>query len=354
MHYPFYTATPLSDCRTSPVDLPSAPQLIQTGSEGFQPDKDYLPDPGLVDAVNTALLLGQPLLLTGEPGSGKTQLAYHLACVLGYPVLRFDTKSTTVARDLFYSYDVLGRFQATQFQEVRKRPQDYLTFQAMGLAILLANEESQVEPFLPADFEQHLQRLLGECMVFHKPQRTIVLIDEIDKAPRDFPNDILNEVENSYFRIPELGTLGTKIIQAPAEFKPILILTSNLENPLPDTFLRRCIYYHLPFPDEARLREIVDIRLAKYTGIHNFLADALQLFLKLRNGGLRKKPSTAELLNWLLILREMFKEETHPHPLVEYPEKTSRSFSTLIKTVEDQKMAEGVLTQWQEERKKRF
>lgn len=353
MHYPFYTATPVSDCCTSPVDLPSAPQLVPQGTEGFQADKDYLPDPGLVDAVNTALLLGQPLLITGEPGSGKTQLAYHLACQLGYPVLRFDTKSTTQARDLFYSYDVLGRFQAMQGHEVRKRPQDYLTFQALGLAILLANEESQVEPFLPADFEPHVHRLLGEQFVFHRPQRSIVLIDEIDKAPRDVPNDILNEVENAYFRIPELGTLGTQMIQAPVECKPILILTSNLEKPLPETFLRRCIYYHLPFPEEARLREIVDIRLAKYTGIHNFLADALQLFLKLRGGGLRKKPSTAELLNWLLVLRELFKEETHPHPLVEEPEKTLRSFSTLVKTVEDQKIAEGVLMQWREERRKR-
>jgi len=348
MNFPFYTDHPLEDCRRAPLRLPSSLSAIQT--KDFQPDPAYLPDQGLVDAVNTALLLGQPLLLTGEPGTGKTQLAYHLACQLGYPVLSFETKSTHTARDLFYTYDSLERFQATQLKEPQKRPQDYITYNALGLAILLANEESKVEPWLPFDFEETVRKILGEEVDLNKPRRCIVLIDEIDKAPRDFPNDILNEIEKSYFRIPELGKVGSEVIQAPIHLKPILILTSNGEKSLPDAFLRRCIYYHIPFPEPSRLREIVELRLAKYTEIKNFVDDALELFLKLRGVGLRKKPATAELLNWLLVLQETFKPSLNP--LVQHPEQISRTFSTLVKTANDQKLAEEVLKQWQTERKR--
>jgi MoxR-like ATPase len=350
MDYPFYTYTPhLANCQKEPVELPPSPQPIQTSAEGSQPDPDYLPDQGLVDAVNTALLLGQPLLLTGEPGTGKTQLAYHLACQLGYKVLKFETKSTSQASDLFYTYDALGRFHATQLKEEKKRTPDYITYNALGLAIILANEEQQVEQVIPSDFEKNLKHLFGEDSTFHQPQRTIVLIDEIDKAPRDFPNDILNEVEKTYFHIPELGPLGNNIIQAPAHLKPILILTSNSEKPLPNAFLRRCIYYHIPFPDPQRLRAIVGIRLAKYADIKNFLEDALNLFFRLRGGNLRKQPSTAELLNWLLILREMFKGVANP--LVQAPESISRTLSALVKTVDDHQAAQHVLEQWQKEKK---
>jgi len=340
MNYPFYTNSQ-EPCQQTPVELPSAFSLLKTGI--YQQDNNYLPDQGLVDAVNAALLLQQPLLLTGEAGTGKTQLAYHLACQLGYKVLKFETKSTSTAQNLFYHYDALARFQAEKLEgQDFKRTQEYLTFHALGLAILLAQGIESAKEFLPSTFEDSVRRLLGEDVDFNKPQRSIVLIDEIDKAPRDFPNDILNEVEKSYFRIPELGALGNVAIEAPADKRPILILTSNSEKSLPDAFLRRCIYYDIPFPDKDRLKEIVEIRLSEQlVDIKGFLSEALENFLTLRaeKSKLRKKPSTAELLNWLLLLREMFKGE-NPFDNIE---QIQRSLSPLIKTKEDVKKANQAL-----------
>lgn len=350
MNDPFYTNEPIETCCKTPVPLPLPP----TGNrpEAFQPDKDYLPDEGLVDAVNAALLLRQPLLLTGEPGTGKTQLAYHLSCKLGYKVLKFDTKSDSKASDLFYTYHALRHFQVTQLKTPDKSnisTQEFITYKALGLAILLANEFDQIQAFLSTQFEQYVKLLLGNDFDFGKPQRFIVLIDEIDKAPRDFPNDILNEVEKLYFHVPELDDLGNVRIEAPIEMQPILILTSNAEKSLPDAFLRRCIYYNIPFPKD-RLRQIAEKRLA--TQIHamnHFLSDALELFLELRKGSLRKKPATAELLNWLLVLREMFQGDENS--LVQYQDKTLRTLSALVKTKDDYKLAEHILEQWCKEKR---
>jgi MoxR-like ATPase len=138
------------------------------------------------------------------------------------------------------------------------------------------------------------------------------LIDEIDKAPRDFPNDILNEIENMYFRIPEMGNLK---VEADPKLPPIVVITSNSEKDLPDAFLRRCVYYNVPFPDKERLRMIVSNRLGMYVGGSNrFIDDALDLFFALREDGvgLRKKPSTAEMLGWLLALKDMSSETDNP------------------------------------------
>ena len=265
-----------------------------------------------------------------------------MACQLGYHVLKFETKSTHKANDLFYLYDALGRFQAKQLEEKVKKTQDYITYKALGLAILLANEPEVVQAFLPSNFASHIKHILGADFEFNQPQRSIVLVDEIDKAPRDFPNNILNEVEKSYFYVPELGELGNKAIEAPANKQPILVLTSNGEKILPDAFLRRCIYYNIPFPDEERLQKIIAIRLAaQIEDINYFLTDALQLFWQLREAGLRKKPSTAELLNWLLVLREVFKEaEKNPFKGLE---KIHLTLNTLVKTAEDQELAKRVL-----------
>jgi len=340
MNYPFYSNSQ-ENCPQTPVELPPAISLLKTGIH--QQDKNYLPNQGLVDAVNAALLLQQPLLLTGEAGTGKTQLAYHVACQLGYKVLKFETKSTSTAQNLFYSYDALARFQAEKLEgKGFKKTQEFLTFHALGLAILLAQGIESAKEFLPSTFEDSVRRLLGEDVDFNKPQRCIVLIDEIDKAPRDFPNDILNEVEKSYFRIPELGALGNVAIEAPTDKKPILILTSNSEKSLPDAFLRRCIYYDIPFPNKEHLKEIVEIRLSEQLDdIKDFLSEALDIFLTLRaeKSKLRKKPSTAELLNWLLLLREMFKGG---NPF-ENIEQIQRSLSPLIKTKEDVKKASQAL-----------
>ena len=326
MKFPFYTNQPLQPPHSTPVELPPSRQLLTTRPAA------YLPDDGLVDAVNVALLLGQPLLLTGEPGTGKTQLAYHLAYQLGLgEPLKFETKSTSTARDLFYIYDALGRFHAIQAAQLgdrlSKNSIDYLTYNALGQAIILTNPPNQIKAYLPQD------------LIYTEPCRSVVLIDEVDKAPRDFPNDILNEVENQYFRIPELGNIT---IKADPNLAPILILTSNSEKHLPDAFLRRCIYYDIPFPDSARLTKIVEAHLGEWVKHSNdFMAAALKLFWQLRQSGLRKQPSTAELLNWLMVLREMFPKEDNP--LATQPNLVLRTLSSLVKTQADQQAAQRIL-----------
>ncbi|HEX6903932.1 MAG TPA: MoxR family ATPase [Thermoanaerobaculia bacterium] len=293
--------------------------------------ENYRAEPGLAAAVNVALLLGQPLLLTGEPGTGKTQLAYSLAWELDYgEPLKFETKSTSTARDLFYTYDALGRFQARE-SGASAEPLSYINFCALGIAIMRANDEKAVAHFLPTGFEHGGQR------------RSVVLIDEIDKAPRDFPNDILNEIEDMYFRIPELGN---ERIAAEPGMQPVVVITSNSEKDLPDAFLRRCIYYHLSFPQPERLKEIVTSRLGEFAASSSsLLKDALDLFFLLRRdaSGLRKKPATAELLGWLIALRHA---ENGKNPLAGSPDLALSTLSSLVKTTEDQPRAEQVVRQW--------
>jgi MoxR-like ATPase len=325
MNYPFYTEAPPKSPRNEPVELPPSRQKTQTRPEA------YLPDEGLVKAVNVAFLLGQPLLLTGEPGTGKTQLAYSLAYQLGLgELLKFESKSTSSARDLFYLYDALGRFHAAQAaqlgeKDIRKRSVDYLTYNALGEAIILTNPPETVKEYLPTDFS------------YTEPRRSVVLIDEIDKAPRDFPNDILNEIENLYFRIPELGNVK---IKAAENMSPILVLTSNSEKALPEAFLRRCIYYNIPFPDETRLTKIIEARLGTFSS-NDFLNKALEVFFQLRNGNLRKKPSTAELLNWLMVLRDIYPDVDNP--IAVHPDSVLDTLSSLVKMAEDQETAQRLL-----------
>src|SRR5262245_6651572 len=188
MTYPYYTGKPRNRRIGAPAILPGSRRARQTDPAG------YLPDPGLVDAVNVALLLGQPLLLTGEPGTGKTQLAYNLAWELEFPEpLSFETKSTSTSRELFYTYDAVGHFRAIQMRDNNTDATNYITWNALGEAILRSCQGAEIRKWLSPDG------------VGLEPQRSVVLIDEIDKAPRDFPNDILNEVEALFFRIPELN-----------------------------------------------------------------------------------------------------------------------------------------------------
>lgn len=229
----------------------------------------YIADDGLVNAVNVALVLGQPMLLTGEPGTGKTQLAYSVGRELGLDVRKFETKSTSTARDLFYTYDTLRRFHDAHLK-CEKESIEYITYNALGIAILNTQERSECMEWMPPGFE-------------HKgPRRSVVLIDEIDKAPRDFPNDLLNEFEGMYFKIPELGMVNEHIA-AKDKLRPIIFITSNSEKSLPDAFLRRCVYYDIPFPDCTRLNDIVISHLPALRAPKPvWLGDALELFDRLR------------------------------------------------------------------------
>jgi len=311
---PLYFTGAATQKPAQPVTLPATDRERQTDPAG------YLSDPGLVDAVNVALMLGQPLLLTGEPGTGKTQLAFRIAWELGFPdPLVFETKSTTVAKDLFYTYDSLGRFHAAHTPEASKHNRDYITYNALGLAILYANDPEKVRALMPAD-PPHPGR-----------RRSVVLIDEVDKAPRDFPNDVLNEVEHVYFRIPELENVR---VEADRALRPVVIITSNSEKNLPDPFLRRCIYYHIPFPKTDQLARIITSRLSAFRDPTTpLLTDAIKFFEGLRQRNLRKHPSTAELINWLNVLAR-----TGASPdkrLRESGPQLRASLSTLIKALED-------------------
>lgn len=320
MSYPFYSGT----------SIPRPTQAVELPHSNYQNQIDpahYLPDAGLVDAVNVALLLGQPLLVTGEAGTGKTQLAYHLAYQLGLPEpLKFETKSNSSAKDLFYFYDHLRHFQAAQTKQGSFDNKDYLTYNALGLAILRANPCQKIKHLVSDDFLQT------------EPIRSVVLIDEIDKAQRDFPNDILNEVEGMYFRIPELNNAK---ITADNSMRPLLVLTSNSEKHLPAAFLRRCVYYHISFPDDKRLKTIIESRLGEFAGKTEFLETALRFFNQLRENNLQKKPATAELLNWLMTLKAKYPDQENP--LGQGKQVLESTLSVLVKSQEDREIAQQII-----------
>jgi MoxR-like ATPase len=272
-------------------------KLYESFTELDDPAK-YIADPGLSAAVNVALMLGQPLLLTGEPGTGKTQLARSLAHELTQPdgsptpLLEFHTKSTSAAKDLFYRYDALAHFHSSHHNTEREDPDAFITYEALGLAILLSLD--------PADERRQIvNHMLPQNLQGRGPVRSVVLIDEVDKAPRDLPNDVLNEIERMSFTVTETG----QSFQAQPQYRPVLILTSNSEKDLPDAFLRRCAFYHIAFPTPDRLEDIVRARLSLSAEFdREMLAKALNLFQRIRELPLRKRPATAELLAWLIAL----------------------------------------------------
>lgn len=329
MNLSYYTGNPRNK-NQSPANTPDFKERYSK----FDDPAGYLPGQALIDAVNVALFLNKPLLVTGEAGTGKTQLASQIAWELNFEgPFKFETKSTSTAKDLFYFYDTLARFHAAQTQTGSTNPRDYLTYNALGEAILLANNLEKVKNDLPKNFNHQ-----GIA------QRSVVLIDEIDKAPRDFPNDLLNEIEGMYFRIPELDN---RIIQAERKLKPIVIITSNSEKHLPDAFLRRCVYYYIPFPDEKTLKRIIISRLGGESAIYEKVFEgALKFFKELRapENNLNKKPATAELLEWLVFLKEHVTDINQP--LNNQKDIMKKSLYVLAKTTDDLLLTKSLLNNW--------
>lgn len=286
----------------------------------------YIVPPGLQYALEGALALGQPLLLTGEPGTGKTTLADWAAWHLSkntpefHPLpLQFHTKTTSRASDLFYTYDALSHFQAANLRDGKNAdPADYIALQALGLAIAMSKDRPQDPPPFLQDLPE-------------TRRHTVVLVDEVDKAPRDFTNDILDEIEKYRFRIRELADNNT--FEKAVDAQIVVILTSNSEKNLPEAFLRRCAFFHIEFPKGDALRTIVEKQLGAITPATKTAYDELlQFFLDARDKAVRKKPATAELIAWLRLLgmKNYFEEsKTNQRKMLEH------NLSFLVKTQED-------------------
>lgn len=314
------------------------------GAEGnpLVKDADVLRDPRgyrasseLANAVNVALVLKMPLLVTGDPGTGKTQLAYRVAVELERTeVLRYNTKSSSQASDLFYSFDSVRQFGQCQLSAARKEElpdaRDFIEFSAMGHAILRTRSPEWVE--------DRLGKRFGHAAATF----SVVVIDEIDKAPRDFPNDLLNQIEDREFFVPELRE--TFKADKNPDLAPIVIITSNSEKQLPEPFLRRCVYHHIEFPrDKAEIEAILGERLKQIRLEGVAYQDAVAFFFKLRDQGtISKKPSTSELLDWLRALSNagLVMEQA----LSEQRQLLEPCLGTLLKTTEDMKIAKSLLT----------
>ena len=231
----------------------------------FEGTADYIATPDLRVAVNAAVTLRRPLLVKGEPGTGKTVLAHEIAKALDAPLIEWSVKSTTKAQQGLYEYDAVARLRDGQLGDERVH-----------------------------DIGNYIRR--GKLWdAFTSPRLPVLLIDEIDKADIEFPNDLLQELDRMSFDVYETGE------RVAAAERPVVVITSNNEKELPDAFLRRCFFHYIAFPDRATMEAIVDVHFPDIQ--KQLVAKALTMFFELRDvPGLKKKPSTSELLDWLKLL----------------------------------------------------
>lgn len=238
---------------------------MTTQQQKFTGTSQYIATDNLRLAVNAARMLQKPLLVKGEPGTGKTLLAEQVALSLGMKLITWHIKSTTKAQQGLYEYDAVSRLRDSQ----------------------LGDDKTY-------DIGHYIKPgKLWEA--FTSEERCVLLIDEVDKADIEFPNDLLHELDRMAFYVYETGETIS------AKQRPIVIITSNNEKELPDAFLRRCFFHYIEFPDEATMRQIIDVHFPNIR--ETLVSDALQVFFKLRDvPGLKKPPSTSELIDWLSLL----------------------------------------------------
>ena len=269
----------------------------------FSTTASYVASDDLAIAVNAAVTLQRPLLVKGEPGTGKTELARQVATALGLPMIEWHVKSTTKASQGLYEYDAVSRLRDSQLGDARVH-----------------------------DVTNYIRK--GKLwQAFDAAGRVVLLIDEIDKADIEFPNDLLQELDRMEFHVYETGETVR------ARHRPVIIITSNNEKELPDAFLRRCFFHYIRFPDPETLAAIVRLH---FPGIKEaLLATALSQFFELREvPGLKKKPSTSEVLDWLRLL---LAEDLSPEDLRKDPKSAlPRLHGALLKNEQDVQLFERI------------
>ncbi len=283
----------------------------------FSGTRDYIASQELQNSVNVAVALGRPLLIKGEPGTGKTMLARSISEGLGKKLLIWNIKSTTKAKEGLYIYDTVQRLYDSQFGD---------------------HDVSDIKHYIKLG-------KMGEA--FLAEEQVVLLIDEIDKADLEFPNDLLWELDIMSFDIPETGET------IKAKHRPIVVITSNAEKELPDAFLRRCIFHYIAFPDAAMMKRIVQVHHPDLP--QRLLEEAMQAFYWIRSiGGLQKKPSTSELLDWVqaLVVGGISPEKIGKElPFLGVLLKKDQDFNTVLQRLQQPETpkrspAPGILRNW--------